>query len=388
MTSKNLAQMLGLEPGTEISNAASVFLEQVKEYMSSAQASPSEAHAKAEEGALNMLYKNFFEYALEWAGEERKKTVEQPNHPNAKDLKKKATEALNDLQDNIIKFALAYMRLNRSMGFVQDELNTYEKAAGGKGKNIKWTSETGTLLLRYRKERKALKESNARLVQGMKVLEKEEKRLALLEKSMKKIFGGKFEDYLRPYRSALRSGSFDKAEKSLKAMANAKRKFSLDKKSEEAALKTIQKEGGAYINVLKNAQDNLRAQDGKLFFKAREISVTIAAQDKEIEQKNMYINKYYQPYMEHKLNSLRHLKEKLLVVGSLESLTTLYIRLMRGMAQPLADIKAVREYEEEVIGHVYYLLGGQFRETDSIERWNVESMQEFENSLQDFKELA
>ncbi len=385
MNSKNLAQMLGLEPGTEISNAASVFLEQVKEFMNSAQANPSEAHAKAEEGALTMLYQNFFGYALEWAGEERKKTAKQPNHPNAKDLKTKATEALNDLQDNIIKFALAYMRLNRSMGFVSDELNAYEKTGIEGDKNIKWTSETGTLLQRYRKERKALSEANARLAKGIKILEVEEKYLDVLEQNLQKIFGDRSEDYLRSYRSALRSADFDKAEKSLKTIANAKRKFSLDKKAEEAALQTVQKEGGAYIKAVKEAQDNLRAQDGKLFLKSKEIGVAVAAQDKEIKQKNMYITKYHQPYMEHKLNSLRHLKEKLLVVGSLESLTTLYIRLIRGMAQPLADIKAVREYEEEVIGHVHYLLSGQFRETDSIERWNVEAMQEFSDSMEDFK---
>lgn len=376
--------MLGLEPGTEISNAASIFLEQVKEYMNSAQASPSAAHIKAEEGALLMLYKNFFGYALEWAAQERQKTAKQPNHPDALNLKKKATEALNDLQDNIIKFALAYMRLNRAMSFVQDELNTYENS-GEKDKKIKWTSDTGILLLRYRKERKVLIESNKRLSQGIKILEEKEKHLEALEQNLQRIFGDKIEDHLRPYRSALRSGDFDKAEKSLKAMANAKRKFSLDKKAEELALETVQKEGSIYIEVVKAAQEELRAPDGKLFLKSKEMSVTIAAQDREIEQKSMYISKYHQPYMEHKLNSLRHLKEKLLVVGSLESLTTLYIRLMRGMAQPLADIKEVRRYEEEVIGHVYYLLGGQFQEIDNIERWNIETIQEFASSMDDFK---
>ncbi|HBR67893.1 MAG TPA: hypothetical protein DEA55_00780 [Rhodospirillaceae bacterium] len=376
--------MLGLEPGTEISNAASVFLEQVKEYMNSVQANPSEAHVKAEENALLMLYRSFFQYALEWAGQERKKFVKQPNHPDAAKLKKKAAEALNDLQDNIIKFALTYMRLNRSMGIIQNELDTYEKT-GQVDKNIEWTSDTGILLQRYRKERKALAESNERLLRGIEVLDSNEKHFDLLEQAAQKVFDEQGEEYLRSYRSALRSGDFGKAEKALQTMAAAKRKFSIDKKAEESALQTIQKSGKAFIDAVMNSQDHLRGPDGKLFLKKGEMKVILDAQMREIEQRNMYIQKYHQPYMEYRLNGLRHLKEKLLVVGSLEGLTTLYMRLMRGMAQPLADIKQVREYETEVIGNVYYLLGGRFQEVDNIEKWNVETLQEFAESMQDFK---
>lgn len=384
MNSKNLAQMLGLEPGAEISNAASVFLEQVKEYMNSVQANPSEAHIKAEENALQMLYGSFFQYALEWAGQERKKFAKQPNHPDATKLKKKAADALNDLQDNILKFALTYMRLNRSMSIIQNELNAYEKT-GQIDKNIEWTSDTGILLQRYRKERKALAESNERLLRGIEVLEQNEKHFDLFEQAAQKVFDDKAEEYLRSYRSALRSGDFNKAEKVLQTLATEKRKFSIDKKAEEAALQTMQKSGKAFIDAVTNSQDHLRAPDGKLFLKTAEMKVIVDAQVREIEQRNMYIQKYHQPYMEYKLNGLRHLKEKLLVVGSLEGLTTLYMRLMRGMAQPLADIKQVREYETEVIGNVYYLLGGRFQEVDNIEKWNVETLQEFADSMQDFK---
>jgi len=384
MSVQNLTQILGLEPGTEISNAASVFLEQVKEYMQSAQANPSESHAKAEEGALAMLYKSFFSYAMEWAGAERKKTIRQPNHENAMALKKKASEALNDLQDNVIKYALAYMRLNRAIGHVQKEIESYQKKETAK--DIKWTSDTGTMLKRSRKERKELRESNARLARGIEALKQAEKKRDAFEKGIAKIYGGKVtEDLIRPYRSALRAGDFAKARKAITALQKAKKKFALGKKSGEQDFSALQKAGGAFVDFVEKTQDNLRAADGKIFLKSAEVEIVIKAQEKEIEQKNKYIDKYHQPYMDAKQKSLQHLKEKLLVVGSLEGLTTLYIRLIRGMAQPLTDIKAVRKYEEEVIGHVMYLLGGQFQEIEKIEQWREEAMREFEDSMKDYK---
>jgi len=384
MNVHSLAQMLGLEPGTEISNAASIFLEQVKEYMQSAQANPSQSHARAEESVLTMLYKNFFGYAMEWAAQERKKTSGKANHENAAALKKKAAAALNDLQDNIIKYALAYMHLDRALGKVQNKIESYDKKT--EAKDIKWTSDTGTLLKRNRKERKDLRDSNTRLSKGTKILETAAKDRSAFEQGIIKIYGEKVaEALLRPFRSALRVGDFPKAKKVVSALEKVKKKSMLGKKTDERSVKSVQKSGHGFIGTIEKEQDLLRAGDGKIFLKSSEVEIVVKAQKKEIEQKTKHIDKYHQPYLEGKLQSLRHLREKLLVVGSLESLTTLYIRLIRGMAQPLADIKAVRIYEEEVIGRVYYLLDGQFQEVDNIEKWNGEAMEEFEDSMKDFK---
>ena len=76
--------------------------------------------------------------------------------------------------------------------------------------------------------------------------------------------------------------------------------------------------------------------------------------------------------------------KKLLIFGSLEGLTTLYMRLVRGMAEPMTDIKQVRSYEAEVIENVNYILGGQFQEIGNTEKWTTQTMNEFYECMADF----
>lgn len=381
-------KLLNLTPDTEISNAASKFLEQVKALMGQVQNNASEQTAGTEEEALSALYQGFFEYAMQWAGQERGKNINQQNHPDAAALKEAASEALNDLQDNIIAFALCYMRLGRSMGLINQKISEYEQKSGA-AKNIEWTSDTGVVLGRYKKEKRMLQESNTKLIEGLKVVKEAEKHFTIMEKAAEKTFGkSSLDDVMRPLRSNLRSGAFDKARKSLSAIGRAKRKFALDKKAGEKNIQTIQDSGRAYIDILEEGQENLVSADQKMFLKSAEINIVIDVQEKEIEQKDKFIKKYHRPYMEYKLKSLQHLREKLLVVGSLESFMTLYIRLMRGLAEPLLDTKTVREYESEVIDHVNYLLGGQFQEVANIEKWNVETLKEFFENLSEFSKPA
>ena len=66
---------------------------------------------------------------------------------------------------------------------------------------------------------------------------------------------------------------------------------------------------------------------------------------------------------------------------------TLYIRMLRGIAEPLEDIKAVRQYESEVIEHVLYLLGGQFQEMQNINRRIEEVMLDVASSVSDHEEI-
>lgn len=108
---------------------------------------------------------------------------------------------------------------------------------------------------------------------------------------------------------------------------------------------------------------------------------------KDIEQKETFIRKYYRPYLSNRIDKLKFLRTKLLVVGSLESLMTLYIRMMRGIAQPLEDIKSVRLYESEVIEHVTYLLGGQFQEMNNINERIEEILQEFNICVHDYLDV-
>ncbi len=382
MSIQSVSALLGLEEDSEISHAASKFLEQVKEYMLSAQNKPSLKHSQAEERALVMLYKRFFDFSLEWSTKERRNHDGDPDHTEAQRLKKRGENLVNDLQDNIINFAMCYMRLNRSIGFIQDEIGRHGK---NPDKNIQWTSDTGVLLQRYRKERQDLLELNAKLKVGIPIIEEAEKHLFTMSALTRKTFGDQAsETYMRAFRSALRGNDFTRAKKALKTITAIKKKFLIDKKTADSNIKDIIKAGHAYIDALEKNIKDLTTKEGKLFLRKQEIDIAMAAQDKEIQKNTQYIIKYHKPYMEYKLKSILHLKEKLLVVGSLDSLTTLFLRLLRGMSAPLPDIKTVRTYEEEVIQYIDYLLSGQFKEVDNIASWNKDAMDEFDSSMREF----
>ena len=263
------------------------------------------------------------------------------------------------------------------------------KFSGNSGKKFQWTSDTGMVLRRYQKERKDLRESNVKLREALKALEATDVLFTSLHAAATKIHGKQDgPKKITSLRSNLRIGQFDKARKVISGMAEAPKKFTLDKKAVGESIKAIQTKGEELIALLEKNQEQLLANDGKMRLSSAEINVIIDTQEREIEQKSKYIDKYHQPYMENKIKSLGHLREKLLVFGSIEGLTTLYMRLMRGMAQPLADIKDVREYESEVINNVQFILGGQFQEIANIEKWTEEAISEFYDAMADFDEEA
>src|SRR5690606_23557383 len=121
----------------------------------------------------------------------------------------------------------------------------------------------------------------------------------------------------------------------------------------------MKKAGEAYIAFLEKHQEILRAGGKKLYLKPAEVNILKDENNREIEQKQVSTRKYFRAFLSYQITSLQYLRTKLLVLGSLGSLMTLYIRLLRGIAEPLEDVKAVRLYESEVIEHVSYLLGGQ-----------------------------
>ncbi|MCB1532080.1 MAG: hypothetical protein KDJ35_04330 [Alphaproteobacteria bacterium] len=380
---------LDLTPENDISNAAAAFTDVVKGYVRTIQDNPDMKNAARENDILSSLYQAFFKYSLEWAAQERKKTVRVQNHAEAAKLKQAAAEALEDLQKNILRFALVYAHIDRCSGFVHQEMLKNENVATGESgskKGTKWTSDVGTVLRRYQKERNELRESHARLGGALKTLEVADENFSALESALERVHGKDAPRLLTSLRSNLRVGEFDKARKSAAAMVQAPKKFTLDKKAGAENIKTIQTKSAALIDLFEKSREDLSGSEGKLFLSTAELRVLLATQEREIEQKVKYIEKYYQPYMEHKLKSLGHLREKLLVFGSLEGLTTLYMRMMRGLAQPMAEIKDVRAYEAEVINNVNFILSGQFQEIGNIEKWTNEAMDEFYEALADFDE--
>lgn len=380
---------LNLTPENDISNAASSFTDVIKGYVRTIQDNASMKNMERENEILNALYKAFFEYSVSWAAVERGKSIKIENHPEAAKLKKTAADALDDLQKNITRFVLAYTHIDRCSGYVHNEMQKNEHKFTGDNKNFKWSSDTGTVLRRYQKERNELRASHAILSEALKALEAADVSIEDLGSASVKIHGKTDGPKLiTSLRSNLRMGEFANARKVLAKMTDSKKKFTLDKKAIEHSINTIKTKGEVLVSTLEKAQDHLRSPDGKLLLSVAEINVVLSSQQREIEQKSKYIDKYHQPYMENKLKSLGHLREKLLVFGSIEGLTTLYMRMMRGMAQPMPEMKDVREYEAEVINNVNYILKGQFQEISNIEKWTDEAMSEFYEAMAGFEEAA
>lgn len=383
MAISSALQVLGIKEETELGHAGSVVAEQVKDYIQKSQNGASEKNAKREEDALRTLYELFFEYALAWVGAERKRYAKEPNHPKAMDLRKKAGAALGDLQSGMIDYALCYMRLTRSTGAIQAEI---EASDAPMEKGVEWTSETGILLGRFRKEKLMLEAANERFRKAIALIEPFEADCAALEEACKSFFGEEAgEDLLRPMRSALRMQDFTKAEKALAALPEAKTRFGTEKSKVKQAFDKLIPRIKHYIKTLSSEPELFLSSENKLFLKGSEMRVILGPQEKEIEQRKAYIHKYHQPFLHHKKATMMHLREKLLVIGSIESLMTLYIRMMRGFALPMKTEKDVREYEHVVIENIDFLMSGQFQEIVRIEERNSEAMTELAQTLASYK---
>lgn len=291
-------QVLGIKEETELGHAGSIVVEQVKDYIQKSQDGASEKNAQKEEDALRTLYELFFEYTLSWVGAERKKFAKEPNHPKAMDLRKKASTALADLQAGMIKYAICYMRLSRSGGIVQHEIETTTAPVEN---GVQWTAESGVLLGRFRKEKIMLEEANKRLNQAIKLLKPFEDDCAAFEEACKSFYGEEpAEDLLRPMRSSLRTQDFTRAEKALAAIPEAKTRFGVDKNKVKQAYGKLIPRMKAYIKIFKDQPETFLSSEAKLFLRGSEIRLVLQAQEKEVEQRRAYINKYHQPYLHHK----------------------------------------------------------------------------------------
>ena len=383
MTSQNFAQIIGLKDDADISVAGTRFIENVREYITFVENNPPEEGIEKEKTEVTVLYQSFFPYSVEWAKNEREKRENEENHPEALGLKDKGSAAVGDLQNNLIEFALCYMRIHWVIGLINAEMM---KTPEPDEKDVEWTGETGVLLGKYRKQRKQLLAANETLSTCNDLLETINPQRAAVEKCAVDLMGEELANKtLSPYRSGLRTGNFEKARKALASAVKAKKKFAFDKKKMAQKEDTMKAAGEAYIAFLEEHQDILRASDDKLYLKPSEVSVLKHAHDRELEKKEEFIKKYFRPFLNHQVKTLKYLRKKLLVLGSLENLMTLYIRMMRGIAEPMPDIKTVRLYESEVIEHVTYLLGGQFQEVKNIESRIEEILQEFNISVHDYE---
>jgi hypothetical protein len=382
--SKQFLESIGVQNNADISVAGNRFIDCVKEYILHVRKNPHEDKARIakEENEIRALYKSFFPYSVRWATAARQKYIKKPNHPDAERLKEKGSGATDDMQKNIIDFAICYMTIARCIGVVNLE---FEKTPNLGEKDVNWSAETGPMIAKNRKKRALLLERNEVLKEAAALLEPVISKRTAMESAAADLFGrDQSEKLLTTFRSGLRTGDFNKARSGLKKLEKEKTKFGADKKKGYA---TINAEGEAYIAYIEKNKDTLEGIDQKLYLKPTEIYLAIENNQKEIEQAEAFLKKYYRPFLKHQIKTLQHLRTKLLVAGSLESLMTLYIRMLRGIAEPLEDIKAVRQYESEVIEHVLYLLGGQFQEMKNINRRIEEVMLDVASSVSDHEEI-
>lgn len=384
-------QTFELKPGMSLDAAEAQFLAVVRDRIQSVAENYDEARVKEEEESLRALHREFFQFSMHWAAAELKKPRSTPDHADAAKQKKNARAQIEALQGQIADFALCYMHINRFTSLLRDEIRRTEGgSADMAGKKIKWTSDAGVMMARYRKQRRKLLADTARLREAHTVLESLDNALNTIQGAIGGVYGAdKEEPFMRKIVSALRTGDMNRAAGAVREITETKRKFGIDQKAQEqqaAALATAL--ASAVALVAKNAAALASGEENKLFLRPAEADIAYNGYVQELQQIRAFIVKYQLPYMEYKLDSLHHLRDKLMVLGSLDSLMVLYRRLLAGLVAPMTDIKDVRLYESEVVEKARYLLEGQFQEVPKIYERALETVQEFREGTGDFAEMA
>lgn len=391
-TQQTFAAVLGLDPEAPPDAVEAKFLELVRTRIQSVAESFDEAAVRAEEDTLRMLHNEFFRYVMIWTMDELKKPQDQKDHPDAAKLKKRARTLIESLQQNIIEFALCYMQINRFQTLLRDEIKKAEIKLGGPAPaKVKWTADTGIVINRYRKQKDQILSDIDRLAAVRPQLTAVENDLTLLRQTLVAMFGSteKAEPYMRRFVASLRVSDFNRTRHAVREVADAKKKFGLDQKAQADQQATLEAAVQRLVAVIGENQTNLASRDdGKLYLRPVEADLAYNANVRELAKIKAFLGKYHLPYMEYKLDTLHHLREKLMVVGSLDSLMILYRRLMGGIARPLPGVSDVRLYESEVLDKAGYMVEGQFQEIPKILARAQETVQEFRDSTRDFENAA
>lgn len=365
-----------------------VFLDSVKERIVQSQESYHESEISEADRWLRDFHRQFFDYSVQWIVQQARSQKKTANHPDAMKLKKQARDVLDDLQKGIIEFASCSLHLSRYMTMIRDEIRK-EEARGyfQMPKGTKWTSDTGILINRYKKRKREIKDIAARYERVREVLEQVD--MVVLRKNLTALFGQeKGEAFQRSLVSSLRVGNFKKAQGVGEEIKTAKKRFSLDKKTSDQLLVQALNQIKLLIKVIEENREALGAEDGKLYLRVEELNVILDTNEQETAKMDQFLAKYHMPYMQYKLDTIQHLRDKLLVFGSLESLLTLYKKLISGIAAPIPDIKTLRQFENEALDRVCYLLDGHFQDVSKIRGWADEAVAEFRENRDEYKEIT
>lgn len=379
---------LGFEQDADIDAVERRFLEIIKERLQKVSTNFDEAEVKKEETWLREIHIHYFRYVMQWVMDEARNNKTQTSAEAIK-LKKQAREVMDGLQRHMIEFVCCYMHLNRFMTLLRDEIRSEEARLGaGNSRDTKWTSDAGAMIGRYKTQKRILLGHMDRMKSARPILELLESTFDDFRHCIGYLYGGDKVDTLqRPVIAALRTKDFRRARKALTEIAEGKKKFSIDQKSIDDSVSRLLAAGKKIIDTCESNEEILVSDENRLYLKPGETDQAYNSQIRELRKIKGFLAKYYMPYMQYKLDMLMHLKDKLLVNGSVESQMTLYKRLMAGIARPLADIKELRTYESEVLEKIKYLLAGQFQEVPVILTRARETVNEFRQGADDFLDI-
>lgn len=393
MNLDNFLQDLELPVNAGLDEVEQAFMGKLKERLLHVVQNYNETELQAEDQWLRGFLRQFFDYSLHWVSKESEKYKGVKEFDTAPGVKQQAKSTITDLQDYIGEFVSCYMHLNRFMTLLRDEIKEEEirMATGGGQEKVRWTADAGVIIARYRKEKKQLVARTERMGAARKILEQIENDFDQIRAAAINLFGkDKAEPYVRKFVAACRVLDFRKANRALKDIQDAKKKFGMDQKTVNQNLKAILGSGEKILKTIEENKDTLTSEENRVFLKPVETDLAYNGDIKELQKIKGFLAKYHLPYMQYKLDTLNHLKDKLLVMNTLESLMTLYKRLIMGIAMPLKDIKTVRMYESEILNHTKYLLTGHSAELPKILQRGEETVQEFRQSrleLDEFEDL-
>ncbi len=379
MTLHPFLETLGFDKPADIDSVERRFLDVVKDHLQNVSTSYDEAEVKAQEAWLRDIHNRFFQYALEWVLEESRQHKAQPG-PEAIKLKKQAREIMGDLQKHMIEFACCYMHLNRYVTLLRDEMRSEEERLGAANKDTKWTSDTGTMVARYNVQKRHLTDAAARMKKAGPVLAVVDNSVSDMRLILTKLHGAdKTELLQRSLIAALRTKDFTRARKALKDIVETAKT--------PADASALDQAGQSIIATCEQHHALFVSHEDRLFLKPSETEQAYNAYMRELARIKAILGKYYRPYMQYKIEILFHLKDKLLVIGSIEGQTILYRRLLTGFAQPLAEMKDLRSYESDVLDKIKYLLNGRFQEVPVILERARETVSEFRSGADEFRDI-
>lgn len=390
MSDSSLQDSLGHGPdGADLDKIGRTFLDHVKGLTQKAAEVYDDDAVRAEEKALRDSFPPFFDLTLLWVKNEMGRSGKEASHPDAAKLKTEAKSVLRALQGNIVDFAVVAMHINRFMTLVREEIKrTDSKGISYSGnKKIKWTGDTGLMLGRNKKRKQEIDLLNKKFAEGLPLLAQAEKDMARFETRLAGAVSREDADKLSgSFRAGLRVSNFARARSVLADIKKTPPKFTLDRKAAEAALAEVAADGESIVAFFEKNADNLRSEDGKVFMTASELRIVQDSLNAEERKIRTYIVKYNLPYMAYKLENLELLRDKLLVIGSLEGLMTLYLRLLAGLARPMKKLEDVRLYEAEVIGPIKFMQGGHFEEIKKIQEAAAKTVAEFRVARREYQD--